>query len=173
MWRREDAIAPELQPCIEIRALDANDFGIMKATGGRFAEQVQLYYEKRGITSAYGVFVSATLAHVSWVYTAAEYACEPTEQLRLGARDAEITNCFTLEDFRRLGLYTNATRFISSLLFSRNIDCVYMKTDPEGAASQRAILKAGLKRCGTVRHLWVPFLPGWKGWYRWTSIELT
>ena len=149
----------------EVRPLGPDDFEAMRESSGRLASQADLYFYQRGITTAYGLFAEGKLVHISWVYRAADYARSPVEQIRLGAKEAEITNCFTLEDHRGQGLYATAIRSISHRLFEQGVERVYMKTTPDNTASQRGIVKAGLRPDGTVYHVFAPALSAWKGWY--------
>jgi RimJ/RimL family protein N-acetyltransferase len=162
-WTPRTAREISLPEGKEVRRLFVEDFKAMEAGGGRLADQARLYFFGRGITSAYGLFVEGRLAHISWVYTAEEYAREPVEQLKLADKEAEITNCFTLEEFRGQGLYAFAIGCISKQLFEQGFERVYMKTEADNTASQKGILKAGLKSCGTSYHLSSPALLAWKG----------
>ena len=164
-WGPEASREVALPPDLKLRRLAPADFEAMQKVEGRFANQARLYFLKRGITSAFGLFAEGRLVHVSWVYTAKEYAREPVEQIRLGAKEAEITNCFTLEDFRGRGLYPLAIRSLSNRLFEQGIERVYMKIEKANIPSQKGILKDGLRPYGTSYHLWSPALSIWNGWY--------
>lgn len=155
----------ESSPNIECRPLTKEDFSQMRERNDRFGEHARLYYDLRGINSAFGVFIDGALGHISWAYTSAEYQLEPYERFRLGLGEAEIVNCFTAEAFRGKGLYPHAVRLIAISLLARGIDRVFMCIEPENEASRRGILKAGLTHCGHVLHLRSPALKKWRGWY--------
>ena len=156
----------EDRPDLEFRPLKSNDFSRMCRRTDRFGEQARLYYEQRGITSAFGVFVDGELGHISWAYTAEEYKREPYERFRLDAGEAEIVNCFTADAYRGKGLYPYAVRLIAAQLLSRGFERVFMNIEPGNEASRRGILKAGLKSYAQVLHLRSPAIKKWRGWYR-------
>lgn len=158
--------SPEDRPDLEFRPLTSDDFAKMHHRTDRFGEQARLYYEQRGINSAFGVFVDGELGHISWAYTAKEYEREPYERFRLGMGDAEIVNCFTADAYRGKGLYPHAVRIIVALLLSRGFERVFMNIEPSNDASRHGILKAGLKSYGRVLHLRSPAMTRWRGCYR-------
>jgi hypothetical protein len=88
-----------------------------------------------------------TVEHISWIY----YAHDPNRILNLGAREAEIKYCLTLESFRGRGIYpmvlTTVARFLASKGFSRVFICV----NKQNTASIRGIQKAGFKCVAEVR----------------------
>jgi RimJ/RimL family protein N-acetyltransferase len=159
-------LLPENRPDLEFRPLTSDDFEKMHPRTDRFGEQARLYYETRGINSAFGIFVDGELGHISWAYTAKEYALEPYERFRLGMGDAEIVNCFTADAYRGKGLYPHAVRIIAALLLTRGFDRVFMNIEPNNDASRHGILKAGLKSYGRVLHLRSPAMTRWRGCYR-------
>lgn len=156
---------PDDRPDLEFRPLTIDDFARMHHRTDRFGEQARLYYEQRGINSAFGVFVDGELGHISWAYTAKEYEREPYERFRLGIGEAEIVNCFTAEMYRGKGLYPHAVRLIAALLLARGFDRVFMNIEPGNEASRHGILKAGLTSYGSVLHLRSPVITSWRGWY--------
>lgn len=157
-----------VRPDLEFRPLTSGDFAVLRHRSDRFGDQTRLYYDKRGIDSAFGVFVGGELGHVSWAYTANEYKREPYERFRLRAREAEIVNCYTSDAYRGQGLYPLAIRMITASLLSRGFDRVFMNIEPSNEASRRGILKAGLTQCGRVWHLRSPAIAKWHGiyWFR-------
>ncbi len=167
-WTKDDAsIQSNDQTAISVRKLDDQDFETMLSSSNHFRTQTQLYYQQRGISSAYGAFADDSLVHVTWVYTAETYQREPVVSLKLGTDEVELTNCFTLEEFRGHGIYPYAIKTISQELFAKGIKRIYMKTDPGNQISQHGIVKAGLKSVGQVTHYWSPIFPRWDGWYHW------
>lgn len=159
-------ISPEDRPDLEFRPLTSDDFAKMRHRTDRFGEQARLYYDQRGINSAFGIFVNGELGHISWAYTAKEYEREPYERFRLGVGDAEIVNCFTADAYRGKGLYPHAVRMIVPLLLSRGFNRIFMNIEPSNEASRHGILTAGLKSYGRVFHLRSPAISGWRGYYR-------
>jgi GNAT superfamily N-acetyltransferase len=111
-----------------------------------------------GKDRAYGAFVNGSLAHVSWLVTR---EIEPATGNVIGLREdeAEITACFTVPEFRGQGLYPVAIRQICEIARRAGFRTVFMKARPENVSSQRGVLKAGLKRIGTVYSWSSPLLP--------------
>ena len=147
----------------ELRQLAESDYNFLEQQGGRFAEQAKLYYRDRGISTAYGLYVKEELAHVSWVYTAEEYAKESVAQIRLGPEDAEITNCYTLDKFRGRNLYACALQHIAIDLLRLGKTRIITKVERKNIASKRGIVKAGFRRDGSVVLLELPALKHWPG----------
>lgn len=162
---RATLFSSESSPDFECRLLTNDDFSRMRERNDRFGEHARLYYDLRGINSAFGVFVDGNLGHISWAYTATEYQREPYERFRLGIGEAEIVNCFTADAYRGKGLYPHAVRFIATSLLARGFDSVFMCIEPGNEASRRGILKAGLTNFGHVLHLRSPAITKWRGWY--------
>jgi RimJ/RimL family protein N-acetyltransferase len=156
----------EDRPELEFRPLTRDDFMRMRQRSDRFGDHARLYFDQRGIDSAFGVFVDGELGHISWAYTAEEYQREPYERFRLGADEAEIVNCYTSEAYRGRGLYPHAVTRIAVLLLSRGFERVFMNIEIDNEASRRGILKAGLTSCGRVLHWRSPAVTKWRGWYR-------
>lgn len=165
VFTRAMTLQVDARPELEFRTLACADFEQMRQRNDRFGEQARLYYEQRGISTAFGVFIDGELGHISWVYTAEDYRREPYERFRLGGGEAEIVNCFTAEAYRGKGLYPHAIRMIAERQFLRGFDRVFMNIEPGNEASCRGILKAGLARYGRVLHLRAPAIPKWRGCY--------
>ena len=141
---------------LDIRKMTAEDLLTLSYDSGRLSDQARLYYVKRGIDAAYGAYLDEELVHMSWVYTAAEYSKEPFRRLALEDREVEIVNCFTLDRCRGMGIYPHMIRFLSDLQFQNGVKRVYMMANHKNEASQRGIIKAGLKILGRVTYLRVP-----------------
>ncbi|SFP59398.1 hypothetical protein SAMN05216419_100847 [Nitrosomonas cryotolerans] len=154
------------RPDLEIRKLTRKDFSALMCDSGRFSEQAKRYYLKRGIETAYGAYIDGELVHISWVYTAAEYSKEPFQRLALENHEAEIVNCFTLEKCRGFGIYPYAIQFLSNLQFQNGMKRVYMMADHKNYASQRGIIKAGLKPLGRVTYIRFPATSSRSIYYR-------
>lgn len=155
-----------LRSDLHIRKLNHEDFFNLTSGKGRFSEQARLYYVKRGIDTAYGVYLNEELVHMSWVYTASEYSKEPFQRLTLKDHEVEIVNCFTLEKCRGLGVYPYMIQFLSNLLFQSGIERIYMMADHKNFASQRGITKAGLKQLGQIIYIRIPATSSKSVYYR-------
>lgn len=155
-WTHREMPPLEFRSDLHIRRMTREDLFTLTYGNGRFAEQARLYHAKRGIDTAYGAYIDGELVHMSWVYTAAEYAKEPFRRLALEDREVEIVNCFTLDRCRGLGIYPYMIQFLSNLQFQNGVKRVYMMADHKNHASQRGIIKAGLKQLGRVTYMRVP-----------------
>jgi hypothetical protein len=155
-WSHEQMQPLEFRPGLDIRKMSPEDLFTLTRCDGRFGEQARLYHANRGIDTAYGVYIDGELAHMSWIYTAAQYSLEPFQRLALEELEVEIVNCFTLEKFRGLGIYPYAIRFLSNLQFQNGVERVYMMADHKNHASQHGIIKAGLKRLGRITYIRIP-----------------
>lgn len=155
-WAPEEMAPFEVRADLDIRKLTREDLCMLTCGNGRFAEQARLYHAIRGIDTAYGVYMGNELVHMSWVYTAAEYSMEPFQRLALEDCEVEIVNCFTLEKYRGLGIYSYMIQFLSNLQFQNGVERVYMMADHKNYASQRGIIKAGLKRLGRITYIRIP-----------------
>lgn len=141
---------------LDIRKMTAENLLTLSYDCGRFSEQARLYYIKRGIDAAYGAYLDEDLVHMSWVYTAAEYLKEPFRRLALEEGEVEIVNCFTLDRCHGLGIYPYMIQYLSNLQFQHGVKRVYMMANRKNEASQRGIIKAGLKVLGRVTYLRIP-----------------
>lgn len=114
--------------------------------------------ERLGGGRAYGAFIGGRLAHVSWLITC---EIEPATGNVIGLREdeVEITACFTVPEFRGLGLYPLAIREICEIARGKGFRTVFMKVRPENLSSKRGIVKAGLTWAGAVYHWSTPLLP--------------
>lgn len=155
-WTPKEMPRLEFRSDLHIRRMTREDLFTLTYGNGRFAEQARLYHAKRGIDTAYGAYIDGELVHMSWVYTAIEYSKEPFQRLALKDREAEIVNCFTLDKCRGLGIYPYMIHFLSNLQFQNGVERVYMMADHKNHASQRGIIKAGLKQLGHVTYMRIP-----------------
>jgi hypothetical protein len=156
----------ERRPEIEINKMTHNDLAALASGTGRFSDQARLYYANRRIDTAYAGYLNANLVHMSWVYTSSEYAKEPFQRLALNDGEVEIVNCFTSEKCRGLGIYPYVIQFLSHLYFENGATRVYMMAHRENVASQRGIIKAGLRQVGEVTYLRIPGSSGKCVYYR-------
>lgn len=153
-----NAVSLVPRPDLIIKKLSRENLDTLTHGQGRFSEQARLYYVNRGIESAYGAFKDGELVHMSWVYTADEYSKEPIRRLMLNEDEVEIVNCFTLNRLRGNGIYPYTILFLSNLLIQNGIKRVYMMAERKNFASQKGILKAGLKHIGKVIYIYIPAL---------------
>lgn len=151
---------------LNVKKLTGKDLMALTLDTGRFSEQAKRYYVTRGIETAYGAYKDGELVHISWVYTASEYSKEPFQRLILKDHEVEIVNCFTLEKCRGLGVYPYMIQFLSNLLFQNGIERIYMMADHKNLASQRGIIKAGLKHLGQVIYIRIPATSSKSVYYR-------
>ena len=165
-WHHSDLLPLKFRSDLDVKKLSRERLSALTRGNGRFADQARLYYEKRGIESAYGIYMDEELVHTSWVYTSAEYSLEPFRRLDLKKGEVEIVNCFTLEKCRGLGIYPYMIQFLSRLQFQQGVNRVYMMADHRNHASQRGIIKAGLKPLGRVTYLRIPGSSGRSIYYR-------
>lgn len=151
---------------LSVKKLTSKDLLALTTSTGRFSEQAKLYHAKRGIETAYGAYKDGELVHMSWVYTAREYSKEPFQRLALKDHEVEIVNCFTLEKCRGLGVYPYMIQFLSNLLFKSGVERIYMMADHKNLASQRGIIKSGLKHLGHVIYIRIPATSSKSIYYR-------
>ena len=156
-----DTTAQEMRPLefrsdLEINKMTHRDLTVLMNGAGRFSDQARLYYGNRGIDTAYGAYLNGELVHMSWVYTTVEYAKEPFQRLVLSDGEVEIVNCFTLEKCRGLRIYPYVIQFLSHLYLENGATRIYMMAHYKNLASQRGIIKAGLKPVGDVTYLRIP-----------------
>ncbi len=141
---------------VEIKRMTSEDLASLTHGCGRFADQARKYYSQRGIDTAYGAYMGSELIHMSWVYTASEYAREPFERLALKDREVEIVNCFTLETCRGLGIFPYVIKFLAEIQFQNGADRIYMMAHYHNQASRHGIIKAGLRSVGSVTYVRIP-----------------
>jgi|UniRef100_UPI00378420CA RimJ/RimL family protein N-acetyltransferase len=113
-----------------------------------------------GYNDAYGVFISGELAHVSWLISAEHDQVTPEREIMLREGEVEITHCFTGEKWRGKGIYPFAIRSLCQRAAARSIRLVFMVAHSGNIASRRGIEKAGLRNCGRLVRLRLPFLFG-------------
>lgn len=93
--------------------------------------------------TCYGFFAGDRLATIGWV--SAEYL-ELDKRLRVpfpGA--AGIYDCYTFDEFRSRGYYTNALMQLAHEMKSRGLGSVHIAVDPDNFPSVRGIEKAGFR----------------------------
>jgi hypothetical protein len=161
----------ELRSDLKIHKMTHGDLEALTSGTGRFSDQAKLYYAARGIDAAYGAYLNGELVHMSWVYTAAEYAKEPFERLILNENEVEIVNCFTTEKCRGLRIFPYVIQFLSHLYFQNGTKQVYMMADHKNLASQRGIVNAGLKPLGQVTYVRIPRTANRSIYYRRSPFE--
>jgi ribosomal protein S18 acetylase RimI-like enzyme len=137
------------------RRLSENDFESL-AMPDEFRADQKNRLTRMPAAAAYGVIQNGVLAHVSWALVSTQ---ETPRHLGLRDREAEISGCETLPEFRGRGLYPLAIRSIADHLKHEGIRTVFMKTIPSNTASQKGISKAGLVACGRVIAWVLPLSP--------------
>jgi len=135
----------EVPPDVHIKKLSDKDLAKLPMPEGVRQEQQQRV-RRLGFNGAYGVLCDQHLAHISWLVPAAR---EVPRTLALRADEAEISACFTLPEFRGRNLYPMAISFIAETV-KQEVRTIYMKTTFSNLASQRGLMKAGLRPCGWV-----------------------
>jgi RimJ/RimL family protein N-acetyltransferase len=111
-----------------------------------------------GTSSAYGVFVKGSLAHICWLMTAELNSRIGSRFLPLKPDAIEIGKAFTLPEFRGRGVYAFAIRSVCAVAREQGFGRVFMVTTWRNQASRRGIEKAGLSRCGGILQLHLPVI---------------
>jgi RimJ/RimL family protein N-acetyltransferase len=119
-------------------------------------------YEALDFKGAYVVWRRSRVAHLTALVTAEQDRHLPVRIVKLDSREAEITHCVTLPEFRGQGMYPFAIRTLCRIACERGIQRVFMITGFDNEASQRGIEKAGFKRGGTIVRLVLPYWAGEK-----------
>jgi ribosomal protein S18 acetylase RimI-like enzyme len=111
---------------------------------------------------AYVVRRGSRVAHLAALVMPEQDRRLPVRHVRLGSREAEITHCLTLPDFRGQGMYPFAIRTLCRIACERGVHRVFMIAAVDNDASQRGIEKAGFTRRGTIVRVVLPYWPGGK-----------
>jgi hypothetical protein len=115
--------------------------------------------DRLGKSYAWAVYVEGNLAHISWLLPADAVARDIPAVLALEADEAEITGCETLGAFQGKGIYGFAIQQLVAAARAQGVRRIYMKTSEANAASQKGILKAGLRHIGRIRMSHPPLQP--------------
>lgn len=115
-----------------------------------------------GRSYAYATTVEGEIAHISWLLPPAASAMETPVMFRLKEDQAEISASQTLQRYRRMGIYRSVIWQLLSIARQQGIAKVYMKTNWDNKASQKAIRKAGLEFAGIIVCLKLPL--SWRVW---------
>jgi RimJ/RimL family protein N-acetyltransferase len=115
--------------------------------------------ERFGQSFAFGVYLGDRLAHISWLLPPDAVALEGIEPWRLNEHEVEITGCETLPAFRGKGLYPFAIQQLAGVAQQQGVRRIFMKTTPANIASQRGMIKAGLKPAGCLYIVHPPLRP--------------
>ncbi len=145
--------AADSVPGWELRKLSDNALTELAAAGGELqAQTVRLAKGRKN--DAYGVYVNDTIAGIAWMVPSQHDAEYAVRNVKLRAGEVEITHCVTVSEFRGRGVYTYMIRSLCALACQHQVRRVYMITNQNNTASQRGILKAGLRPTGGIhRHV--------------------
>ncbi len=144
-------------PHLRAEKLSDADLQRLADGDGDLAEELR---RRRGLpfNAAYAVLDGDEVAHVAWLVTPDEDRLVRGSNVGLRDGEAEITHCFTPEAFRGRGVYAFAIRALCGIAAARGIRRVVMITNVRNVASQRGIEKAGLRRCGSIVRVALPWL---------------
>ncbi len=99
---------------------------------------------------AYALYIDGVVAGVAWMVPMEHDVNYQVRNVKLEQGEVEITHCFTLSAFRRLGVYAFMIGALCSVARERNVKRVFMITNRANHASQHGIVKAGLKQTGGI-----------------------
>jgi GNAT superfamily N-acetyltransferase len=112
------------------------------------------------VNDAYGLYIDHELAGITWMIPAQHDAMYAVRNVKLRANEVELTHCLTLPEYRNRGVYTYMIRTLCAMAATTGVRRVYMITNRTNVASQRGILKAGLKQTGGIhRHVFAFLSP--------------
>jgi hypothetical protein len=151
---------PAALPGTVLRALSKEEMGQLDAGEDGFGERQRERLRRFGESYAYGVFVDDCLAHISWLLPQSAMRLDLPAVVPDSGSCAEITGCETLPEFRGRSIYGFAIRSLCRVAAGQGISQIYMKTNWHNKASQKGILKAGLKSAGLALLLTQPLLTG-------------
>lgn len=145
---RLDALpAPGAVPGFELRRLSAEDVRALAPVDEEIAEGLHRC-ERFADRAAWGAWVDGEFAHLAWLL---DSTTEPLQEepvlVRLRPGEVEISYCVTLPAFRGRGIYPELIRALAARAADAGARDLFMITETKNLASQRGILKAGLRRC--------------------------
>jgi RimJ/RimL family protein N-acetyltransferase len=126
---------------------------------------------KLGYCAAFGLEVDGAIRHVCWLIDHQADLQNRYRKVGLRRGEAEITHCFTPEQYRGQGVYPRAIRAVAAIAADNGIRRVYMIASSSNTSSLHGIRKAGLQREGSVYHFWLAdrvsvILRGHRWWAR-------
>jgi GNAT superfamily N-acetyltransferase len=145
--RLADLPAPGGVPGFELRRLSAAEVLALAPLDEEIAEGLHRCapFADR---AAWGAWVNGEFAHMAWLL---DSTTEPQQEepvlIRLRPAEVEITYCVTLPAFRGRGIYPELIRALAAKAAETGARDLIMITETKNVASQRGILKAGLRRC--------------------------
>jgi len=149
---------PATRPGFRFRYLADVQLRSLRADPAFCARQLERLH-RFGASYAYAVYISDTLAHISWLLPASVLAIDEPRVFRAMAHEAEITACETLPEFRGQGVYPFAIGHVCAVAKEQGVQRIFMKTNPTNAASRAGIMKAGLQLVGSAWLINVPRTP--------------
>jgi RimJ/RimL family protein N-acetyltransferase len=143
---------------LSIRALAEKDLRSLANADGDFRARQLARLARLGKSYAYAVMYNERLAHISWMLPAGAAAMDPPRVFKLRAREAEITACETLPEFRGKGAYRFAIESLIAAAARTGIRRVFMKANATNRGSWTAIEHAGVKRLGIALIITPPLI---------------
>ncbi|MEP7064901.1 MAG: GNAT family N-acetyltransferase [Gemmatimonadota bacterium] len=143
----------DCKPGWELRKVDDGVLTELASARAEFRVQATRLAEGR-VNDAYGLYIDHVLAGITWMIPAPHDAMYTVRNVKLRRDEVELTHCITLPEFRNRGVYTYMIRTLCAMAAKAGVRRVYMITNRTNIASQRGILKAGLKQTGGIhRHV--------------------
>ena len=148
-----DIPVPSMRENLQLRKLADDELRDLATRKDEFYHHA-LRFEKEGFNSAYGVYCEGKLAHISWLVMRDHDETLRIRNVRLRSDEAEITHCYTLPRFRRMGLYSFAIRRLAEIAAMSGLRRVFMLAYVKNVPSRKGIECAGLRPCwGVVRYV--------------------
>ncbi len=145
--RLEDMPPPGGVPGFELRRLSEDEVRVLAPLDEEIAEGLHRC-ERFADRAAWGAWIDGAFAHLAWLL---DSTTEPLQEepvlVRLRPGEVEITYCVTLPAFRGRGIYPELIRALAARAADGGARDLIMITETKNVASQRGILKAGLRRC--------------------------
>ena len=144
---------PDCKPGWELKKVGDDVLTALASARPEFRVQGERLADGR-VNDAYGLYIDQVLAGITWMISAQHDAMYAVRNVKLRANEVELTHCITLPEFRNRGVYTYMIRTLCAVAAKDGVRRVYMITNRANDASQRGILKAGLKQTGGIyRHV--------------------
>ena len=151
-----------LGACSEIAPLSERNLRSLQVSEAKVRTSQLELLSLLGRSYAYAATVEGEIAHISWLLPAAASAMETPMMFRLSENQAEISASHTLLKYRGRGIYRSVIWQLLSIARQRGVAKIYMKTNWDNKASQKAIRKAGFEFAGIIVRLKLPL--SWRVW---------